>query len=226
MKLSFKQANLLFVLLVSIAMTAVMSFGILLMRLGWQADFLKIWFGDFLLGCGLSIPTGFTVVPLIRRWIDRQIVPADVPVKPTSYSESTMAEVVQELVSNYAETLNNHQAGRFAWLFHEDAEYNNVMGTVIRGRKALADWHAPLFDGRGREIGMPDFSRAIIEVSRYELRPVTADVALVHVFWTQYGAISPAGAVIARRSGLSAWVVTFKGGNWRIDAMNNKDLPD
>ncbi len=47
-----------------------MSFGILLMRLGWRADFLWLWLGDFLLGCCLSIPTGFLVVPLIKRAVD------------------------------------------------------------------------------------------------------------------------------------------------------------
>ena len=70
MKLTKIQGTILFVLLVSIAMTAVMSFGILLLRLGWRDDFIKIWFGDFLIGCCLSIPTGFTVVPLIKKWVD------------------------------------------------------------------------------------------------------------------------------------------------------------
>lgn len=70
MRLSKTQGKILFVLLVSIAMTAVMSFGILLLRLGWRDDFFKIWFGEFLIGCGLSIPTGFTVVPLIKKWVD------------------------------------------------------------------------------------------------------------------------------------------------------------
>jgi Protein of unknown function (DUF2798) len=74
MKLSKTQGTILFVLLVSIAMTAVMSFGILLLRLGWRADFLKIWFGDFLIGCCLSIPTGFTVVPLIKKWVDNMTI--------------------------------------------------------------------------------------------------------------------------------------------------------
>jgi hypothetical protein len=82
MKLTLSQANLLFVLLVSIAMTAVMSFGILLMRVGWQANFLLIWLGDFLLGCCLSIPTGFLVVPLIRRWLFGFVAPPDVLTEP------------------------------------------------------------------------------------------------------------------------------------------------
>ncbi len=70
MKLTKTQGTILFVLLVSIAMTAVMSFGILLIRLGWQDNFLKIWFGDFLIGCCLSIPTGFTIVPVIKKLVD------------------------------------------------------------------------------------------------------------------------------------------------------------
>jgi hypothetical protein len=40
------------------------------LRLGWRDDFLTIWLGDFLIGCCLSVPTGFTVVPLIKRWVD------------------------------------------------------------------------------------------------------------------------------------------------------------
>ncbi len=70
MKLTKTQGTILFVLLVSIAMTAVMSFGILLIRLGWQDNFIKIWFGDFLIGCCLSIPTGFTIVPAIKKLVD------------------------------------------------------------------------------------------------------------------------------------------------------------
>jgi hypothetical protein len=70
MKLTKTQGTILFVLLVSIAMTAVMSFGILLIRLGWQDNFIKMWFGDFLIGCCLSIPTGFLLVPLIKKLVD------------------------------------------------------------------------------------------------------------------------------------------------------------
>jgi hypothetical protein len=192
MNLSLARANALFVLLVSVAMTAVMSFGILLLRLGWQADFLRIWLGDFLIGCGLSIPTGFTVVPLIRRWIDQQIRPADSGTDPavdnattkTTESKTAMNAAVRELVGHYADALNTRQADAFAALFHPDAEYINVIGVVIRGRPALAAWHKPLFDGSGRDRGLPDFSRATIEISRYDVQPVVTGVVVVNVYWT------------------------------------------
>ncbi len=71
MKLSKNIANILFVFLVSVIMTAVMSFAILVTRLGLSSDFLVIWLSDFLVGCLFSIPTGFLVVPLLKKGIDR-----------------------------------------------------------------------------------------------------------------------------------------------------------
>lgn len=70
MKLTNKQGTILFALLVSISMSAVMSFGIILLRLGWQEGFFRIWFNDFLVGCCLAIPTAFILVPLIKKLID------------------------------------------------------------------------------------------------------------------------------------------------------------
>ena len=71
MKLSKVQAIIVFTLLVSIAMSAIMSFGLLLVRMGWQPNFIKIWFFDyFIVDLWLSIPTGFTVVPLIKKGVD------------------------------------------------------------------------------------------------------------------------------------------------------------
>ncbi|MBD3903321.1 DUF2798 domain-containing protein [Chryseobacterium muglaense] len=70
MKLSEKNAFILFVLLVSISMSAVMSFGIILLRLGFVEGFLRIWLSDFLVGCCLAIPTSFVLVPLLKKWTD------------------------------------------------------------------------------------------------------------------------------------------------------------
>jgi len=70
-KLSKIQAIIVFTILVSIAMSGIMSFGLLLTRIGWQDDFVKIWFFKyFLVELWLSIPTGFIVVPLIKKVID------------------------------------------------------------------------------------------------------------------------------------------------------------
>jgi hypothetical protein len=70
-KLSKVQSIIVFTILVSLAMSGIMSFGLLLTRIGWQPDFIKTWFFKyFLVELWLSIPTGFIVVPLIKKAID------------------------------------------------------------------------------------------------------------------------------------------------------------
>ncbi|OCA74427.1 DUF2798 domain-containing protein [Chryseobacterium arthrosphaerae] len=72
MKLSKFQSIIVFTILVSIAMSAIMTFGLLLTRMSWQQGFFKIWFFDyFLVELWLSIPTGFIVVPLLKKLVDR-----------------------------------------------------------------------------------------------------------------------------------------------------------
>ncbi|NOT73514.1 MAG: DUF2798 domain-containing protein [Cyclobacteriaceae bacterium] len=72
MKLSKVQGIIVFTILVSLAMSAIMSFGLLLVRMGWKPDFMTIWFWDyFVVDLWLSIPTGFTVVPLLKKLVDR-----------------------------------------------------------------------------------------------------------------------------------------------------------
>lgn len=70
-KLSKVQSIIVFTFLVSIAMSGTMTFGLLLTRTGWTADFMRVWFFKyFLVELWLSIPTGFIVVPLIKKGVD------------------------------------------------------------------------------------------------------------------------------------------------------------
>jgi hypothetical protein len=70
-KLSKVQSIIVFTFLVSIAMSGTMTFGLLLTRTGWTADFFHVWFFNyFLVELWLSIPTGFIVVPLIKKAVD------------------------------------------------------------------------------------------------------------------------------------------------------------
>ena len=72
MKLSKIQSIIVFTILVSIAMSGIMSFGLLLTRIGWEPHFLSTWFFKyFLVELWLSIPTGFIVVPLLKKLVDK-----------------------------------------------------------------------------------------------------------------------------------------------------------
>ncbi len=71
MKLTQKQAPAAFVIFVSIATTAILSFGILCTHHRIDREFFTLWRPDFITGCLISIPTGFILNPLIRKFIDR-----------------------------------------------------------------------------------------------------------------------------------------------------------
>lgn len=71
-KLSKIQSIIVFTIVVSIAMSAIMSFGLLLVRIGLHEGFLNTWFFKyFLVDLWLSIPTGFIVVPLLKKLVDK-----------------------------------------------------------------------------------------------------------------------------------------------------------
>ena len=70
MRLTKKQAAIAFVILVSIATTAILSFGILWTHHKIDREFFTLWKPDFIHGCLISIPTGFILNPLIKKLID------------------------------------------------------------------------------------------------------------------------------------------------------------
>jgi len=71
MKLTQKQAPVAFIIFVSIATTAILSFGILCTHHKIDREFFTLWRPDFITGCLISIPTGFILNPFIRKLIDR-----------------------------------------------------------------------------------------------------------------------------------------------------------
>jgi len=71
MKISKKRADVLFVILVSIGTTAILSFGILCTHHKIDREFFTLWRPDFISGCLISIPTGFILNPQIKKLIDR-----------------------------------------------------------------------------------------------------------------------------------------------------------
>jgi hypothetical protein len=55
---------------VSVAMTIVMTAGMLLVHSGYCDNFFKLWLNDFLVGCLIAIPTGLLIVPIISKWFN------------------------------------------------------------------------------------------------------------------------------------------------------------
>jgi hypothetical protein len=74
MKLSKKQSPFIQTLLIAVATTAIMSFGILWSHQPLSAEFPKLWIRDFGVGCTISIPTGLLINPILIRLVKRLTV--------------------------------------------------------------------------------------------------------------------------------------------------------
>lgn len=66
------QARLFSNIAVSVAMTIVMTGGMLCVHSGYCQDFFKLWAKDFIVGCLIAIPTGLLIVPIISKWVDHR----------------------------------------------------------------------------------------------------------------------------------------------------------
>ena len=52
---------------------------------------------------------------------------------------------IEAVVTQFMDAWNQHDAHAFAALFAEDADFTNVRGTHAHGRKAVEQFHAPMF---------------------------------------------------------------------------------
>jgi len=111
---------------------------------------------------------------------------------------------------------NLHDARAFAAVFAEDADFVNVFGMPAKGRKAIEEFHAPIFATMFRE------SRLSLVEKR--VRFLRDDVAAVDACWEMTGARDPQGNPWPRRRGLLSFVATRDGG-WRFDVAHNMELP-
>jgi uncharacterized protein (TIGR02246 family) len=117
--------------------------------------------------------------------------------------------------------MNGKDATALSKVFHEDGEFTNVVGMSAQGRKAIAEFHRPLFEGDGTKV--PSFKNAVFKVIDTRIRFIRPDVASVDVTWSQTGSILN-GKDRGLRKGLMSWIVTKEGGKWGVAVMHNMDL--
>jgi uncharacterized protein (TIGR02246 family) len=133
-------------------------------------------------------------------------------------SSNEQAEAaVESLIDSLVAAWNVHDPGRFAAVFHEDADFTNVFGMHTQGRAAIERFHTPIFETMFRD------SR--LSAAGTRVRLIRPDVAAVDVRWQMTGARDPHGNPWPQRQGLISLVCTRENGEWAIAVMHNMDLP-
>lgn len=124
---------------------------------------------------------------------------------------------VRDVIGRLVDAWNRHDAAAFADTFALDADFTNVFGMRARGRAAIADFHAPIFETM--------FKQSRLSATAVEVRFLRPDIAAVDVHWEMSGARDPKGREWPLRRGLMNLIVTSEQGCWLIAIMHNMDLP-
>ena len=142
----------------------------------------------------------------------------------SSYAADTTKdeEEIKAMVADFEKAMNAKDAAAMSKVFHEDAEFTNVVGMTARGRKPIEEFHRPLFEGDGTK-GFPSFKSAVLKIVETRIRFIRPDVASVDVTWTQTGSVLD-GKDRGLRKGLMSWIATKEGGHWSVAVMHNMDL--
>ena len=121
--------------------------------------------------------------------------------------EATIRSFPQAMI----EAWNAGDAQGFAAPFAEDATFIAFEGTILTGRKAIVDFHRPLFDMQLKGTRL-EGGASFVRFSR-------PDVAVMHA---RCG-MMPAGRdeTLASRESMQLFVCTREDGRWQVDAVLN-----
>ncbi len=123
---------------------------------------------------------------------------------------------IHQLADQCTKAWNLHDSHAFAELFAEDADFTNVGGTSAHGRKAVEDFHAPVFKTR--------FKNSQLKIVEVRTRFISPSVASVDLPWEMTGATEQDGTQMPIRKGLLNWLVTNNGKKWMITVMHNQEF--
>ncbi|MBA3945721.1 MAG: SgcJ/EcaC family oxidoreductase [Herpetosiphonaceae bacterium] len=124
---------------------------------------------------------------------------------------ATAETAVQGLLQQLNDAWACGDADAYANVFTEDADYVVLDGTHLKGRRAIAESHRPLFERflkGSRLVGEPASVRLLVD-----------DVALIH----SKGAVLRAGQKqpSRRRVSVQTMVAVKHGNDWRLAAFQN-----
>jgi len=127
-------------------------------------------------------------------------------------------ERIRNVLADFINAWNKHDAKAFSLVFAEDADFTNVRGKSAHGRMEIERFHAPMFATTFKDTDQ--------KITDTKIRFIKPDVAAVDARWEMTGAKSAEGQDIPLRKGLLNFVMTKEGDRWFITIMHNMNLPD
>jgi uncharacterized protein (TIGR02246 family) len=132
----------------------------------------------------------------------------------TSSNSTADRSAIDAIVSGLEAAWNAGDGGQFGAPFAADADFVTIRAEHLRGREAIANGHAAIF----QTIYAGSVNRFTIESLRF-LRP---DVALVHV---DAALDAPVGPLAGKHKAKFSAVLTREPGGWQIASFHNTLAP-
>src|SRR5215469_10442946 len=112
---------------------------------------------------------------------------------------------IQQFVTDFVNTWNNHDARGVAMHYVEDGDFTSVKGEPSHGRKELEDHYTTIFTTFLKNAHTTDTVKSI--------RFLGPDLASVDLDWLVQEPSAPGGVL---RRGLLTWILTKRNGQWMI----------
>jgi uncharacterized protein (TIGR02246 family) len=134
-------------------------------------------------------------------------------------SKTTDADsaAIQQVFSDFDENFSGHVAHGTAMTFAEDADFTNMYGLHVRGRKAIEERFTALFTGNLRAAHRIDAVKSVRFLAP-GLASVDADTVIT-------GTKAADGSDIPVRKGLMIVVLTKENSRWQISVFHEAEFP-
>jgi uncharacterized protein (TIGR02246 family) len=123
---------------------------------------------------------------------------------------------IKQIITDYSERLNRHDAHDVASLFAEDGDFTNMRGASHHGRKDIEAFYTTLFAGPLKNVRRTDTVKSV--------RLLSPEIAAVDGFWEMTGTRAADGSDNPLRKGLFDYVVTKQNGRWFITIFHESDF--
>ena len=128
------------------------------------------------------------------------------PARGQSKSTDADSSAIRQVIADFIDAFNSHDAHAWAMPFAEDGDFTNVTGLYLHGRKD--------FEARFTELFASRLKSAHRTAAVRHIRFITPDVAAGDAEWELVGSKASDGSENPVRKGLFHFVMTRQNGNW------------
>jgi len=128
------------------------------------------------------------------------------PARGQSKSADADSAAIRQVVADFIDAFNHHDAHTWASPFAEDGDFTNVTGLYLHGRKD--------FEARFTELFATRLKVAHRTATVRHIRFMTSDIAAVDADWELVGSKASDGSENPVRKGLFNFVMTRQNGHW------------